>query len=142
MIERYDETEHSLDTTGLEPIAEALLSPAETVELILCDDAHIRELNRIHRGIDRPTDVLSFPLHSEVPGLPLGSVVISCDRVDAKARELGHSPEEELALLFIHGLLHLRGYDHENDHGEMRAKEEDLIRRFNLPESLIVRTEK
>ena len=59
-----------------------------------------------------------------------------------KSKELGHTPQDELALLFIHGLLHLLGYDHECDNGEMRAKEEELIKKFDLPESLIIRTDR
>jgi len=129
-----------------EPIPEVLEKIAESLsdrdlELILCDDEMIRELNRTHRGKDRPTDVLSFPLEGDLPHQPLGSIVISVDRVREVAAKLGHDPSQELALLFLHGLLHLLGYDHENDQGEMRAEEERLIREFGLPESLIVRTE-
>jgi probable rRNA maturation factor len=109
------------------------------VELILCDDREIRELNRRYRGIDRATDVLSFPTEGELSVLPLGSIVISLDKVKEKAAEYGHSQEDELALLFIHGMLHLAGYDHESDDGEMRARERELIEEFGLPESLIVR---
>lgn len=109
------------------------------VELILCDDSEIRELNRRYRGIDRATDVLSFPTEGELPVLPLGSIVISVEKVKEKAAEYGHSQEDELALLFIHGMLHLAGYDHESDDGEMRARERELIEEFGLPESLIVR---
>ena len=109
------------------------------VELILCDDREIRELNHRYRGIDRATDVLSFPTEGELSVLPLGSIVISVEKVKEKAAEYGHSQEDELALLFIHGMLHLAGYDHESDDGEMRAKERELIEEFGLPESLIVR---
>jgi len=61
------------------------------------------------------------------------------EKVKEKAAEYGHSQEDELALLFIHGMLHLAGYDHESDDGEMRARERELIEEFGLPESLIVR---
>ena len=71
--------------------------------------------------------------------MPLGSIVISTDFVEEKAKEYGHSFNEELSLLFIHGLLHLLGYDHEVDNTEHRDKEEELIKKFNLPNSLIVR---
>ncbi len=135
-----DETAANFDESLLQTIADTLTD--REVELLLCDDRRIRELNREYRGIDRPTDVLSFPLEAEHPQLPLGSIAISMDRVRSVARELGHSPDQELALLLIHGLLHLLGYDHEVDEGEMRREEEKLIRHFGLPESLIVRTEK
>jgi len=139
MITLENTTDFYPDTARLEAILRHLSD--RELELVLCGDREIRELNRIHRDIDRPTDVLSFPLEGELPGLPLGSLVISVDRVGEKADELGHTPQEELELLFIHGLLHLLGYDHETDEGEMRRKEAELIREFGLPESLIVRTE-
>lgn len=111
-----------------------------SVELVLtCNDA-IAQLNRSFRGIDAPTDVLSFPNADKGKKHPLGSIVISDDYVRQAALEHGHTPQEEFALLYIHGLLHLLGYDHECDHGEMRQKEEALIRKYGLPRSLIVRT--
>ncbi|MEO1938129.1 MAG: rRNA maturation RNase YbeY, partial [Sulfurimonas sp.] len=76
-----------------------------------------------------------------MPMAPLGSIVISYDFVKEKAAEFGHSQDDEFTLLFIHGLLHILGYDHEIDSGEMRQKEEEIIKNFNLPKSLIVRTE-
>jgi probable rRNA maturation factor len=109
------------------------------VELILTDNAQIKLLNKDFRNIDKPTDVLSFPLE-DVPFAPLGMIVISVDKVKEKAAELGHHEEEELALLYLHGLLHLLGYDHESDAGEMRAKEAEVIRSLGLPDSLILRT--
>ena len=74
-----------------------------------------------------------------MPNAPLGSIVISVDFVKEKANLYGHSFDDEFALLFIHGLLHIVGYDHEIDGGQHRAKEEELIKYFNLPDSLIVR---
>ena len=71
----------------------------------------------------------------------LGSVVINLDLVELKAAELGHGRDDETALLFTHGLLHVLGYDHESDDGQMRAKECEIIEKFRLPKSLIVRTE-
>lgn len=70
----------------------------------------------------------------------MGSVVISEHYVRDKAKAFSHSVQDELSLLFIHGLLHLLGYDHEDDEGEMRRKEQELIHTFGLPKSLIVRT--
>ncbi len=139
MIELDNRTSLPVDTDMLQRVA--LKCTERDLELILCDDETIRELNREYRGKDRPTDVLSFPLSGDLPHQPLGSLVVSADRVREKASELGHREAEELTLLFIHGLLHLLGYDHETDEGEMRAKEEALIRELGLPESLIVRTE-
>jgi len=108
------------------------------IEFILTNNEEIHEINLTTRGIDKPTDVLSFP-YENMPNTPLGSIVISVDFVEEKAKEYNHSVQDELSLLFIHGLLHLVGYDHEIDNGEHRKKEEEIIRKFNLPNSLIVR---
>ncbi len=137
MIDLDNRTEKTYDTKLLETIAESLSK--DEIELILTDNDEIAQINREFRGIDKATDVLSFP-SDPFPGAPLGSIVISVEKVDSIAKELGHTPNEEIALLFIHGILHLMGYDHEVDNGEMRAKESELIERFGLPKSLIVRT--
>ncbi|WP_177387712.1 rRNA maturation RNase YbeY [uncultured Campylobacter sp.] len=180
-----------------------------SVELIFVRGEEMRQLNAQTRGIDKTTDVLSFPLdpaafagfggdlseensahensgdentgaansasensntinsedknfntkNSEgespkdknlknenfdggnfAPAL-LGSVVINLDLVELKAAQLGHGRDDETALLFTHGLLHVLGFDHESDNGQMRAKECEIIEKFRLPKSLIVRTE-
>ena len=91
------------------------------VSLLLAGDGRLRELNRTWRGVDRPTDVLSFPGDEILPdGMRfLGEIVISVDRAAEQARSLGHSLERELEELTLHGLLHLLGHDHETDGGEM-----------------------
>ena len=125
---------------------EALLSKIASkytkkdIELIITDNDDIQKLNAEHRGIDKATDVLSFP-YEQMKNTPLGTIVISIDKANEVAKELGHSADEEFTLLFIHGLLHLLGFDHEIDDGEMRREEEKLIRLFGLPDSLIVRSE-
>ena len=110
------------------------------IELIFTDSHEIQEINKNFRQIDKPTDVLSFPLDF-MPNMPLGSVVINIDFAKNKSKELGHGLDSEIKLLFIHGLLHLLGYDHECDNGEMREKEEEIIKRFKLPKSLIIRSD-
>lgn len=137
MIELDNRTNRPYDIKMLEAIAQSLSD--QEIELILTDNDEIAQINRDFRGIDKATDVLSFP-SDPFPGAPLGSIVISLDKVESVAAELAHTSDEELALLFIHGMLHLLGMDHEVDSGEMRAKEEELITLFNLPKSLIVRT--
>jgi len=117
----------------------ALLTDKE-IELIVTNDTQMQEINAAQRGINKPTDVLSFP-YEEMPMSPLGSIVISQEFVEKRAKEFGHTIEDELSLLFLHGLLHLLGYDHEVDNGEMREKEHSIIERLGLPTSLIVRTE-
>ena len=138
MIDLENSTEFEIDTLNLENIANTLTT--KDIELIVVKNDEIQELNKEYRNIDKPTDVLSFPMNFEVIDMPLlGSIVISTDFVQEKAKEFKHSFNEEFTLLFIHGLLHLLGYDHEVDNGEHRNKEEELIKKFNLPDSLIVR---
>ncbi|MBR8465668.1 rRNA maturation RNase YbeY [Campylobacter sp. faydin G-140] len=115
------------------------LTPGD-VELSFVNSNQMREINLRERGIDKTTDVLSFPFEF-VMHTPLGCIVINLELVSQKATELGHSDSDEVALLFTHGLLHVLGYDHEKDDGQMREKECEVIENFNLPKSLIVRTE-
>lgn len=98
----------------------------KTVSLILTDDAEIWSLNRQFRGVDRPTDVLSFPADEEEY---LGDIFISVDRLLAQAEEYGHSAEREFAFLLVHGLLHLMGYDHHDpeQEQEMFTKQEEIL---------------
>ncbi|AJB45119.1 heat-shock protein [Campylobacter fetus subsp. testudinum] len=120
----------------LDKIAD-MLTKAE-VELVFVSNEEMREINRDKRGIDKTTDVLSFPL-TYVPHFPIGSIVINTDLASSKAFELGHNKDDEIALLFTHGLLHILGFDHENDDGEMRRKEISIMELMGLPKSLIVR---
>jgi len=137
MIELDNRTDKTYNLQRLEHISDYLTK--QDIELILTDNTEIAQINREFRGIDKATDVLSFP-SDPFPGAPLGSIVISVDKVESVANDLGHNENDELALLFIHGILHLLGFDHEIDQGEMRHKEVELIEKFNLPKSLIVRT--
>lgn len=144
MIDLDNQTTLPVDIDALEKIAEALST--NDVELVITDDSTMRELNAEYRDKDSITDVLSFPLESpfteqSVFDIPLGSIIIAESFVKAKAQEHGHSIQDELSLLFIHGMLHLLGFDHETDDGEMREREKELIEAFNLPKSLIVRTD-
>ncbi len=118
----------------------AHLGKSGGVELVLVDSERIQELNRDYRGVDKSTDVLSFPIEIPAQNL-LGSVVINVECAQMEAQKRGHSLLDELRLLFLHGYLHLLGYDHEKDNGEQRALEEEMIQVFNLPSSLIVRAE-
>jgi metalloprotein, YbeY family len=113
------------------------LTDAE-IELIFLNSSEMHDLNKKERNIDKTTDVLSFP-YAKIANFPLGSVVINLDLADEKSKEFKHNLDDEIALLFTHGLLHILGYDHEIDNGEMRKMEEKIINKFNLPKSLIVR---
>ena len=137
MIDLENNTQFEIDISSLEKIAQTLTK--KDIELLVVKNDEIQVLNKEHRKIDKATDVLSFPLDYDFPNMPLGSIVISTDFVEEKSKEYGHSFNEEFSLLFIHGILHLLGYDHEVDDGEHRIKEEELIKKFNLPDSLIVR---
>jgi probable rRNA maturation factor len=108
------------------------------VHVLLADDATLRRLNRTFRGKNKPTDVLSFPAPAE-SGLA-GDLAISLDIAARQAAEFGHSLRDEVRILLLHGTLHLAGYDHEADSGEMAAREAELRREFGLPTGLIART--
>ena len=121
------------------------VSPVE-VCLLLADNEHIRELNNCYRDKDMPTDVLSFPQFekllensrdiSDIPTgeLLLGDIVVSLERAEAQAEELGHSFEREVVFLFVHGLLHLLGYDHERPEDEllMTERQEQIMNKLGL----------
>jgi probable rRNA maturation factor len=144
MIDLDNQTDLSIDLSKLEQIADAL--SIKEVELLIVDDKTMHAMNTEYRGKESVTDVLSFPMEApfteqSIFGMPLGSIIIAASLVKEKASNLGHSEQDELSLLFIHGMLHLLGFDHETDDGEMRAREKALIAQFDLPKSLIVRTE-
>lgn len=105
----------------------------DAVSLVLVDDQVMRGLNRVFRGLDRTTDVLSFDLRpARAPGEPrMGEVVIAAERVLVQARRYRHTPARELARLAVHGLLHLRGFDHQRpgDRRRMRAAERAILGR-------------
>lgn len=124
------------------------------VDVLLCDNEGIHVMNREHRGIDRPTDVLSFPnVDYETPAdfsgiedsiedyfdpesgeLCLGDIVISVDKVLEQAKEYGHSPKREYAFLIAHSMLHLLGYDHmePEEAAVMEHKQEEILNRLGI----------
>ena len=101
---------------------------------LIADDEELRRLNREFRNQDHATDVLSFPSDHT-----LGDIAISLDRAQEQASALGHSAEQELQILMLHGLLHLTGLNHEDDRGEMARAERRWRQRFGLPAGLIER---
>ena len=132
-----------LQAEGVDPDCE--------INILLTDDRGIHAINKASRGIDRPTDVLSFPMFSLTPGelpedwsayldpetglCPLGDMAISLERARRQAAEYGHSVSREVGYLTIHSMLHLLGYDHLDEGPEkarMRAREEIILRRVNL----------
>ncbi len=101
------------------------------ISILLCDDARIRELNARHRGLDKPTDVLSFPMDD--PQI-LGDIVISLPTARRQAQAAGWPPESELILLAVHGLLHLLGHDDETAAGaqEMQQRTQAILTECGL----------
>ncbi|MGI6641316.1 MAG: rRNA maturation RNase YbeY [Limnochordia bacterium] len=125
----------------LEVLAREGADPDVEVSLTFVDDEQIRVLNREYRAKDTATDVLSFPQDDEdgfmsIPGMPqvLGDIVISLPRAEEQAETFGHSLEREVVYLAVHGLLHLLGFDHEDEEGraEMRAREEAVMEAIGL----------
>ena len=130
--------------------AEGVGFPCE-VDVLFTDDAGIHAINLEQRGVDRPTDVLSFPMFDLTPGVPpaledveadpgtglvpLGDMVISLERARAQGEEFGHGTEREVAYLAVHSVLHLLGYDH-LDEGpqkrQMRAREEVILESLGI----------
>lgn len=128
------------------------------VNVLITGDEGIHQINLEQRGVDRPTDVLSFPMFELIPGLPvregnenglrveveetgllpLGDMVLSYERAVAQAQEYGHSVERELGYLCVHSVLHLLGYDHmDGDDGpmkrQMRGREEAIMTALGIP---------
>lgn len=127
--------------------AAAPRSARGSVDVALVGDVQMRKLNRTYRSIDRATDVLSFPA-SDGPdrsaaiggeAVPLGDIAIALGVAGRQATSWGHGLRTELRILALHGLLHLLGYDHERDQGQMRRVETRLRRRAGLPAGLIAR---
>lgn len=112
------------------------------VNVVLTDSKNIKNINKEHRGIDKETDVLSFPMYEkeELEDIKLenedilGDMVISIEKVDEQSKEYGHSFERELAYMVVHSFYHLLGYDHikEEDKKQMRPKEEFILDRLNI----------
>ena len=111
------------------------------VNVLLTSSAEMKSLNRRFRGKDKPTDVLSFPADPNVQKQLAGEIAISAEIATKNARALGHSPAEEVKILVLHGVLHLRGYDHECDNGQMARREKQLRAKLRLPQGLIERTD-
>jgi probable rRNA maturation factor len=113
--------------------------PPSRVDVVIAGNPEIRRLNRQFRGQNKPTDVISFPVAEPSQGAIEGDIAISASIAAANARRLGHSLAEEVKILILHGMLHLAGYDHENDRGQMWQLETGLRRVLQLPGSLIDR---
>lgn len=117
-----------------------------SVDVLLADDATLKRLNKTFRGKNKATDVLSFPagattvFFGEPDGPELaGDLAISLETAARQATQYGHSLRDEVRVLLLHGVLHLAGYDHETDSGEMAALEAELQRKLGMGPGLIAR---
>lgn len=130
-----------LDRAGVREFAKRLsrdVARSREFSVLIARDEELRRLNREFLGKDYPTDVLSFP--SGASGGALGEIAISLDRARDQAAEHGHTAEDEIRILMLHGVLHLLGMDHENDRGRMRRAETRWRKSLGLPAGLIERT--
>jgi probable rRNA maturation factor len=131
----------SLRRTPIQRFAQELqndVTKGKPFDVLITGDAELRRLNRDFRGKDYATDVLSFP--SAHPS-SLGDLAISLGRARAQARQYGHSTEQEVQILMLHGVLHLTGLDHETDGGRMARAEQRWRARLGLPNGLIERVQ-
>jgi probable rRNA maturation factor len=110
------------------------------IAVLVTGNRELRALNRRFRGQDHATDVLSFPTVADAADGFQGDIALSAQIAAASAARLGHSIADELKILILHGVLHLAGYDHESDRGEMSRLEARLRSKFSLPGNLIQRS--
>jgi probable rRNA maturation factor len=134
MIEAVNrQRKRKIDTKAWESFADkaatAIGKNGSTATVAFVSDKAIRELNSQFRGVDKATDVLSFPADE---AHNLGDIAISVDTAARQAKENGLTFDEEVAQLILHGLLHLSGYDHETDNGEMNRLELKIRRRLGI----------
>ena len=114
--------------------ARAARSRAAEVSVLFCADGRMRTLNRRYRGKDRSTDVLAFPAGTDADGF-LGDIVVSVPYAEREARRRAQPPSREVDRLLVHGFLHLMGYDHETDEGQMEALEGRVRRRLGIADA-------
>ena len=116
-----------------------------TANVLVTSSSAMRSLNRQFRGKNKPTDVLSFPVDSALKNskraIHVGEIAISAEIAAQNAARLGHSTAQEVKILALHGILHLAGFDHERDNGEMARKEIQLRQALRLPVALLQRSE-
>jgi probable rRNA maturation factor len=120
--------------------AQAAVRLRGQVSVLLTTDRKIRQLNRDFRGKDQATDVLSFPAATTAGESVAGDLAVSVPTALGQAREQGHALAVEVKVLMLHGLLHLAGFDHERDNGEMARRERVLREKLGLPPGLIERS--
>ena len=140
-LEIINLTDEEIDESLLKDIAnktkEVLKTDGYFVSLVLTTNEHIHEINKKYRGIDRETDVISFAFLDDTVSKSnedLGEIYISIDKAHSQAKDYNHSFKREISFLFVHGLLHLLGYDHmnEKDEKEMFSLQEEILESLNI----------
>ena len=132
-IEFTPETEGLIKSAILAALEYEAVEGEREISVPLTDNETIHQLNKEYRDVDRPTDVLSFPMDDDGEDMVLGDVVISLEKAMEQAEEYGHSLEREIAFLCVHSVLHLLGYDHETgeeDEKEMFRRQEEILRKM------------
>ena len=119
--------------------ARAAVGLTGEVHVLLADDATLKRLNKTFRGKNKATDVLSFPAGDANGSGVAGDLAISLETAARQAEQYGHSLRDEVRVLMLHGTLHLAGFDHESDDGEMAAREAELRHELRVATSLIAR---
>ena len=146
----YDDIEKIEEEALIKTVVKTVLKEEGIVQdlevyITLTHNDNIQKINAEHRNIDKPTDVLSFPMfeRDEIPNLKknneaietmLGDIIVSVEKVREQAEEYGHSFKRELAYLVTHGMLHLLGYDHmiDEEKEQMRKREEEILEKLNI----------
>ena len=142
-IEIVNKTKENIDLNSLKSIIDYTLSKEKVdngvINVIIVDNDTIHKINKDYRGVDRPTDVISFALEDDNTFIKLderilGDIYISIDKVYEQAKEYGHSIKREISFLTVHGTLHLLGYDHmiEKDEKIMFQKQEDILNELKI----------
>lgn len=148
-VEAPEAVEEQIRRSVLAALEEEQVDVPCIVAVCVTDDAGIHQTNLEMRGVDRPTDVLSFPMFELEPGekprmewaepdtdkVPLGDMMLSLERARAQAEEFGHSPEREVCYLAVHSVLHLLGYDHLDEgpmKARMREREEAILEKLGI----------
>lgn len=152
-VDVQNDSMYSCDSARLQEAARVVLANHEvdsdtSLSIVITDDAHIAALNLQFRGVDAPTDVLSFPADTPpvaIPGEPpyLGDVVVAYPYASAQAEREGHNLDDGLVLLVVHGTLHLLGYDHDTDRNraEMWAAQDEALKILNIPLNIVPKLE-
>ena len=152
-VDVQNDAAYACDSARLQEAAKVVLSkhnadPDTSLSIVITDDAHVAALNLQFRGMDAPTDVLSFPADAPPIAIPdeppyLGDLVIAYPYAASQAERAGHNLDDSLSLLVVHGTLHLLGYDHDTDanRAKMWAAQEAALKILNISPNIVPKLE-